>query len=160
MSEKSGHIGKKVYGGLCRKRLHALKSGKRQCIECQNELKRLYRKKNPEKFKTQAKKKYQRIRLDKPHQPRESGWRKHGINISYQEFLAMLEKQNYKCAICDDKIDTSAAVDHDHLTGKIRGALCINCNHGIGKFKENIPIIRSAAKYLESQSCALPSASS
>ncbi len=144
-----GHVGKKVYGGLCRKRLHVLRPGKRRCIECANERKKQYRLQDSEKFRHRARERYQTIRISKPHQPREAGWRRQGIQITYNEFLALLEKQNYECAICADSIGRSAAVDHDHKTGCIRGALCSSCNHGIGKFHEDVALLRRAIAYLE-----------
>ncbi len=42
------------------------------------------------------------------------------------------------------------AVDHDHVTGKIRNLLCFDCNTGLGCFRENIAMMKSAIKYLES----------
>jgi hypothetical protein len=40
-------------------------------------------------------------------------------------------------------------VDHDHITGKVRGLLCNDCNLGIGHFKDNIEKLKLAIKYLE-----------
>ena len=31
-------------------------------------------------------------------------------------------------------------MDHDHKTGRVRALLCDNCNHAIGKFKENVDL--------------------
>lgn len=39
-------------------------------------------------------------------------------------------------------------IDHDKKTTKIRGALCDNCNHGLGQFKHNKKILQKAIKYL------------
>lgn len=39
-------------------------------------------------------------------------------------------------------------LDHCHITGKIRGFLCSNCNTGLGLFKDNINLLESAIKYL------------
>lgn len=65
----------------------------------------------------------------------------------YQE---MLDEQGGLCAICREKCATGRrlAVDHDHDTGKIRGLLCLNCNHGIGKLGDDPKRIRAAADYL------------
>ena len=58
------------------------------------------------------------------------------------------------CAICgtDDPnfghVKTFS-VDHDHETGKVRGLLCLHCNLGLGKFKDNSTNLRKAADYLD-----------
>lgn len=40
-------------------------------------------------------------------------------------------------------------VDHDHVTGTVRGLLCNGCNHGIGKLGDNAEGVRRALAYLE-----------
>jgi len=42
-------------------------------------------------------------------------------------------------------------VDHCHTTGEVRGLLCNRCNTGIGQFKDNPNILRSAARYLDKE---------
>jgi hypothetical protein len=56
--------------------------------------------------------------------------------------------QDKKCAICEIPIEFNAHVDHDHLTGLIRGMLCKNCNPGLGQFKDNIRSLERAIDYL------------
>lgn len=69
--------------------------------------------------------------------------RAHGLTDS--EANAM--KRGASCSICS-RVDR-LAIDHDHATGYVRGVLCIECNLGIGQFKDSPDRLRSAAKYLE-----------
>lgn len=54
------------------------------------------------------------------------------------------------CLICFKKetMNKAHAVDHCHVTGKIRGILCYKCNIGLGYFNEDIELLNSALKYL------------
>ena len=58
------------------------------------------------------------------------------------------------CHICGRK-DTDTprvgklAVDHDHVTGEVRGVLCWMCNTALGKFEDDPERLRRAADYLE-----------
>lgn len=78
--------------------------------------------------------------------------------ITEQKYLEMFTKQSGLCAICKkSEIDSfkkdgpikRLSVDHDHTTGKVRGLLCGQCNHGLGNFKDNIELIEKAKLYLE-----------
>jgi len=42
-----------------------------------------------------------------------------------------------------------AHVDHDHLTGKVRGVLCSCCTQGLGNFREDVAFVPAADDYLE-----------
>lgn len=64
----------------------------------------------------------------------------------------MGEIHGNKCAICNlhqAELSLTLAVDHCHKTGKIRGLLCVNCNQGIGKFKDSVFLLEAAIKYLQ-----------
>lgn len=78
-------------------------------------------------------------------------FRKYGV--TYEQYLALVEAQGGCCAVCGiHKSDCNGrrlSVDHDHSTGKVRGALCPRCNVGIGHFREDISAMRKAADYLE-----------
>jgi len=39
-------------------------------------------------------------------------------------------------------------IDHDHVTGQVRGLLCGKCNSAIGLLQDDPEIIRAAAKYV------------
>lgn len=72
--------------------------------------------------------------------------------ISQDEYNALLQAQNYSCAICGLPAEESArglSVDHSHYTHKIRGLLCVQCNLGLGYFKDNKQRLKAAIEYLE-----------
>jgi len=74
--------------------------------------------------------------------------------ISNKEYNDLLISQNNVCAICGGLSYTKRKtlfVDHDHLNGNVRGLLCLECNHGIGIFKENIDLLQKAIKYINNQ---------
>jgi hypothetical protein len=77
--------------------------------------------------------------------------------ISMDEYAGMFEAQDGRCKICNTKFNmtrfsgASAAVDHCHTTGAVRGLLCNSCNRGVGYFRDNPEFLRAAAKYLEEQ---------
>lgn len=96
------------------------------------EIDRKYRKNNPEKV-------YLKIRKSVLK-------RKYGITMD--EYNAMLESQNGRCAICHQEKSETLAVDHDHKTGKVRGLLCSHCNQVIGFAEDNVELMESAIKYL------------
>lgn len=80
--------------------------------------------------------------------------------ITPDEYDAMYEKQQGRCAICRDWKEPWApgggvagrfrflVVDHDHSTKVVRGLLCWNCNCGIGQFREDPTVMFAAAAYL------------
>jgi len=84
--------------------------------------------------------------------------RVYGIGID--EYNALLEKQNNRCAICestDPKGRKSGRgggvdvfyVDHDHKTGNVRGLLCNICNRTMGYVGENSGVLEEMIKYLK-----------
>jgi hypothetical protein len=82
---------------------------------------------------------------------------KRRFGLSQAEYDDMSEAQGHSCAICRrperDSVNgvvKRMAVDHEHVTGRIRGLLCSSCNRGIGLFDDDPETIRSAARYIES----------
>ena len=59
----------------------------------------------------------------------------------------MIRAQSGVCAIC--KTEPAVHVDHDHVSGLIRGVLCFNCNGGLGQFKDDPTNLTRALAYLE-----------
>lgn len=72
--------------------------------------------------------------------------------ISVDDYDRMFSEQGGKCAICGNRSGRSNIatlnVDHDSVSGKIRGLLCNRCNLGIGRFQHNIQILKKAHRYL------------
>lgn len=75
----------------------------------------------------------------------------HGI--TEEAYDALYESQQGCCKICGsrsmDKIRDVLAVDHDHVTGRIRGLLCSNCNMLLGHAKDNTTTLLKAIQYLK-----------
>jgi|SRR6267142_4225923 len=68
----------------------------------------------------------------------------HGLTLD--QYNELLFAQDSKCAICERRVKLK--VDHCHLSGKIRGLLCNNCNTGIGLLQESPSILIKAMRYL------------
>jgi hypothetical protein len=76
--------------------------------------------------------------------------------IPLAQYRAMVEAQGGVCAACKQpetemhkgRIKT-LSLDHNHITGEIRGLLCTACNKGIGYFRDDPAQLRAAADYLE-----------
>lgn len=86
---------------------------------------------------------------------------KHGLKkygLTPETFAELWDSQYGLCKICgipitkhgeDAPRNKLAMVDHCHTTGKVRGLLCLECNTGLGKFKDDIELMRTAIEYLE-----------
>lgn len=75
--------------------------------------------------------------------------------ISESQYKSILKLQNGVCAVCKlpetekrRRVLKNLCVDHDHLTGKIRGLLCQKCNRILGYFEKliNNPILMKSFK--------------
>lgn len=79
---------------------------------------------------------------------RETIWVRQGIVITFAEYSERFAELNGCCEICSDRLDT-LCVDHDHLTGQIRGLLCTPCNLAIENLKESVSIMENAILYMK-----------
>lgn len=73
--------------------------------------------------------------------------------LTVHEVDALCASQGGLCAICGranpPHVKQALAVDHQHGTKHIRGLLCLHCNQGLGKFRDDPSLLRLAAEYLE-----------
>ena len=51
------------------------------------------------------------------------------------------------CTICGND-GPNLSIDHDHKANQVRGLLCMNCNIGIGQFKDDPELLEFARIYL------------
>lgn len=56
-----------------------------------------------------------------------------------------MDAQGSVCAICKGPAEV---IDHDHVTGHVRGILCFHCNTGLGHFGDDLNRIETAADYI------------
>lgn len=74
--------------------------------------------------------------------------------ITSEQYQSLLEKQDYRCAICGNTPEQSRgntnklSVDHCHNTGKVRGLLCQKCNTGLGLLGDTKEDLQKALNYL------------
>ena len=87
---------------------------------------------------------------------RRSHLKRYGLSID--NAVCMLSLQGGRCAICNrslcditttNKKNEAPYVDHNHETGTVRSILCLQCNSGLGYFKDSPELLRTAAAYIE-----------
>ena len=107
------------------------------CKFCKSIVDREYREKNPDKiFERTIKRLY---------------------NITVDQYMSLLLKQEGQCAICKseksgNKIgEERLHIDHVEINGQkiVRGLLCENCNTALGKFKDDSETLKAALEYLQ-----------
>lgn len=116
-----------------------------QCRVCITLKKREYRNKNPH-IHRKASKKW----TDNNKVPIYFKWTERKYNITKREYETFWKKQGGLCKICSSPFEgvKRPAVDHDHVTGKVRGLLCSKCNAGLGQFNDNPDLLLLACDYL------------
>lgn len=73
--------------------------------------------------------------------------RRYGISLKYYEQI--LQDQGNKCAICVKSRKRGLFVDHCHITNRVRGLLCSNCNSILGMADEDIRLLKRVIYYIE-----------
>ena len=107
-----------------------------QNLQKNRETKRRYREQNPEK--------------DKHHRRNWRNWSRASrfemYGLTQESYGALLTAQGGGCAICTSV--SRLCVDHDHVTGAVRGILCSVCNAAIGSLGDNQDGLGRALEYL------------
>ena len=81
-------------------------------------------------------------------------WRKQNLRRKYgltlDQYNALLAEQYNSCALCQEsfRADKKPVVDHDHVTGRVRGILCQKCNMVLGFSGDSVERLQSAIEYL------------
>lgn len=80
---------------------------------------------------------------------------KHGLTS--ERYDQMFTDQRGLCAMCGqvetrkgpaDSRVSLLCVDHDHISGRVRGLLCFQCNTAIGLLDDDIERLKEAITYL------------
>lgn len=76
--------------------------------------------------------------------------------ITPEDYARMLAEQDDACAVCrmpqrPGRI-RNLHVDHDHVTGRVRGLLCHNCNVAAGQMQDDPALVDALAAYLRRSS--------
>tara|TARA_R110002073_G_scaffold182180_1_gene340464 strand:- start:65 stop:532 length:468 start_codon:yes stop_codon:yes gene_type:complete len=108
-----------------------------------------YREKNKEQLAALAQEYYKKNKEQRAAYEKEYRLKsKYGMSLKEKNVL--LQKQNNKCKICLVEFSNiTPNIDHCHTTNKVRGLLCLNCNTGLGHFKDNTKLLTQAINYLQ-----------
>ena len=79
---------------------------------------------------------------------------KYGLTV--EEYNSMVESVGGLCEICrqpetrtfNGKV-RALSIEHCHLTNKVRGIVCDNCNTALARTQESIQILESMIEYLK-----------
>lgn len=133
-----------------------------QCRACKRAAKDDWARRNPDKVNAAARESRARrgeatrvVRRDYYHREKKRHWgyqlKRYGIGVD--DYQLMLTTQGGCCACCGASTGNSRGkrmyVDHDHVTGAIRGLICTKCNAGIGLLGDTLDGVRRAVAYLE-----------
>jgi RNA polymerase subunit RPABC4/transcription elongation factor Spt4 len=137
-----------------------VRAGKERCREKNRVRRREWRKENRDKYLAQHRLDGRRRREKHGDRLRvEDVVRRYGITV--EEHNRLMAESRGLCAICGQPETRTyrgrvkvLAVDHNHVTGKVRGLLCHNCNTMIAMSREQCGVLIRATEYLNSGGAA------
>ena len=71
--------------------------------------------------------------------------------VPAEDLRAMWRAQDGACAICRVVLGLGTRgvhIDHDHVTGAVRGLLCAACNVMLGQAGDDVGVLEGAVAYL------------
>jgi hypothetical protein len=68
--------------------------------------------------------------------------------ISLRDLESIRKAQGNKCAVCKGELKYER-IDHDHITGKVRGLLCHRCNILAGFIEKTPGIVEKIGTYIQ-----------
>ena len=117
---------------------------------------RLWKENNKERVREINRLSAKRRREENPERHKEIKRRYHlkkKYGITPEDYDLMVRSRGGKCDIC--RMVSVLVIDHDHLTGIIRGLLCSSCNAALGIFNDDINVLTEAIEYLQAfKDCA------
>jgi hypothetical protein len=129
------------------------------CKQCEADYQREIYANNPSKQRARRSRYMERYR-DKYNASRRSNRRNSHIAESARKYkTTKVDIENLlrirNCEICRKAIAFGSKnvhlrpnIDHNHITGKLRGLLCGYCNNLLGRCDDNVVILNRAIKYL------------
>jgi len=79
-----------------------------------------------------------------------------GIPLKASEKKRMLDSKPeifFICPICGKAsipgVTANIVIDHNHINGNARTWICDSCNTGLGRFKDDVELLKKAIKYLK-----------
>ena len=79
-----------------------------------------------------------------------SACRRLGVPAEVLERFLVHVMEARNCEICG-RTDARLELEHDHVTGVMRGLTCHSCNTGLARFHDDPALLREAAAYLEAR---------
>lgn len=106
-----------------------------------------YAEANPEKVKETAKT-WRKKNATKLKDIQRGYHLKKKFALTLEQYQELLERQRNTCKICGEVFKKTPHIDHDHITGRVRGLLCRGCNLMLGNARDSISILEEAISYL------------
>lgn len=68
------------------------------------------------------------------------------FGLTVEDCRRLLQANQNRCHVCN--VEGPLVIDHDHQSGKVRGALCKQCNIALGGARDNVKVLIALSVYL------------